>query len=84
MAGLAPTQKCHGSGVCPMITDDESGWTTSYHVNIQVGLDVPDVEICTMLGGYGRWCIWIGLPKSDVVAPWGWLWMGALLSLRRE
>ena len=36
-----------------MATDDESGWTTSYHVNIQVGLDVPDVEICTMPGGYG-------------------------------
>lgn len=53
MAGLAPTQKCHGSGARPMVPDDESGWTTSYHVNIQVGLDVPDVEICTMPGRYG-------------------------------
>ncbi len=36
-----------------MAPDDESGWSTSYHVNIQVGLDVPDVEICTVPGRYG-------------------------------
>ena len=67
-----------------MAPDDESGWTTSYHVNIQVGLDVPDVEICTMPGGYGVMVRmdWTALMRCDGSV--GLIGIGTLLSLWRE